>query len=37
MIRIDDVTKYYDGFCAVDRISLDIQKGEILATWFLGK
>ena len=30
MIRIQDVTKYYDGFCAVDRISLDIQKGEIL-------
>ena len=30
MIRIQDVTKYYDSFCAVDRINLDIQKGEIL-------
>ncbi|MFH1983166.1 MAG: ATP-binding cassette domain-containing protein [Pseudomonadota bacterium] len=30
MIHIDQLTKYYDGFCAVDGISLNIPKGEIL-------
>jgi len=30
MIHVDNLTKFYDGFCAVDGISLDIQKGEIL-------
>ncbi len=30
MIHIDQLTKYYDGFCALDGISLDIPKGEIL-------
>ncbi len=30
MIHIDRLTKYYDRFCAVDGISLDINKGEIL-------
>jgi len=30
MIQADHLTKYYNEFCAVDGISLDIQKGEIL-------
>ena len=30
MIHIEHLTKFYNGFCAVDRISLDIHKGEIL-------
>jgi ABC-2 type transport system ATP-binding protein len=30
MIRIDELTKYYGNVCAVDRISLEIKKGEIL-------
>lgn len=30
MIHVDNLTKFYDGFCAVDGISLDIPKGEIL-------
>jgi ABC-2 type transport system ATP-binding protein len=30
MIRVDNVTKYFDSFCAVDQISLEIQNGEIL-------
>ncbi len=30
MIRVENVTKYYDDLCAVDQISLDIQRGEIL-------
>jgi ABC-2 type transport system ATP-binding protein len=30
MIRVDRLTKYYDGFCAVDGISLRIEKGEIV-------
>ncbi len=30
MIRVENVTKYYDDLCAVDRISIEIQKGEIL-------
>jgi ABC-2 type transport system ATP-binding protein len=30
MIQADQVTKYYNEFCAVDGISLDIRKGEIL-------
>ena len=30
MIHVDNLTKFYDGFCAVDGISIDIQKGEIL-------
>jgi ABC-2 type transport system ATP-binding protein len=30
MIRVSNLTKYYNQFCAVDRISLDIKKGEIL-------
>jgi ABC-2 type transport system ATP-binding protein len=30
MIHVSDATKYYDDLCAVDRISFDIQKGEIL-------
>lgn len=30
MIHIDQLTKYYDDFCAVDGISLDIPQGEIL-------
>ena len=30
MIHVENLTKYYDDVCAVDQISLDIQKGEIL-------
>ena len=30
MIRTDHLTKYFKDFCAVDGISLDIRKGEIL-------
>ena len=30
MIHVDQLSKYYDGFCAVDRISFDIQKGEVV-------
>ena len=30
MIHVDELSKYYDDFCAVDRISFDIQKGEIV-------
>jgi ABC-2 type transport system ATP-binding protein len=30
MIHVENLTKYYHTLCAVDRINLDIQKGEIL-------
>lgn len=30
MIQVDNLTKYYDGFCAVDGISLEVREGEIL-------
>ncbi len=30
MIHVENLTKYYDDFCAVDQINLDIQKGEIV-------
>ena len=30
MIQVDNLTKYYDSFCAVNNISLEIRKGEIL-------
>jgi gliding motility-associated transport system ATP-binding protein len=30
MIQVDNLTKYYDDFCAVDQISLHIAKGEII-------
>ena len=30
MIHVENLTRYYDNFCAVDGISFDIQKGEIL-------
>lgn len=30
MIHIEGLTKYYNDFCAVDHISLDIRKGEII-------
>tara|TARA_B100000614_G_scaffold256653_1_gene275579 strand:- start:2096 stop:3040 length:945 start_codon:yes stop_codon:yes gene_type:complete len=30
MIEIKELTKYYKNFCAVDKISLKIKKGEIL-------
>ncbi len=30
MIQVKNLTKYYNSFCAVDGISLDIKKGEIL-------
>lgn len=30
MIHVENLTKYYGDFCAVDQINIDIQKGEIL-------
>jgi len=30
MIHVENLTKYYNNFCAVDQINLDIRKGEIL-------
>jgi ABC-2 type transport system ATP-binding protein len=30
MIHVESLTKYYDDLCAVDHITFDIQKGEIL-------
>jgi len=30
MIYVENLTKYFGDFCAVDQISFDIQKGEIL-------
>ena len=30
MINLHSLTKYYDGFCAVDHIDLDIDQGEIV-------
>ena len=30
MIQVEKLTKYFNGICAVDQISFDIQKGEIL-------
>lgn len=30
MIHVENLTKYYNDFCAVDQINIDIQKGEIL-------
>jgi ABC-2 type transport system ATP-binding protein len=30
LIKINELTKYYDGVCAVDNISFEIKKGEIL-------
>ena len=30
MIHLENLTKYYDGFCAVDQITFDMHKGEIL-------
>ena len=29
MIEIADLTKYYDGFCALDHLNLKIEKGDI--------
>ncbi len=30
MIHVENLTRYYDGFCAVDGISLEIHRGEVL-------
>lgn len=30
MIHVENLTKYYNDFCAVDQINLDVQKGEII-------
>ncbi len=30
MIQVEDLTKFYSDFCAVDHISLEIPKGEIM-------
>jgi branched-chain amino acid transport system ATP-binding protein len=29
MIKVDNIKKYFGGFCAVDGASLDIKKGSI--------
>lgn len=34
MIKVTDLSKYFDGFCAVDKLSFTVQPGEILG--FLG-
>lgn len=30
MIHVENLTKYYDSFCAVDQINIEINQGEIL-------
>jgi len=30
MIHVENLTKYYDSFCAVDQLNIEINKGEIL-------
>jgi len=30
MIHVESLTKYYNDLCAVDQISFDISKGEIM-------
>ena len=30
MIQVENLSKYFNGFCAVDQINLEIKKGEIL-------
>ena len=30
MIHVENLTKYYNDFCAVDQINLDVAKGEII-------
>jgi ABC-2 type transport system ATP-binding protein len=30
MIHVENLTKYYNDFCAVDQINLDVKRGEIL-------
>jgi len=30
MIHVENLTKYYDDVCAVDQITLDVQRGEVL-------
>jgi ABC-2 type transport system ATP-binding protein len=30
MIHVKNLTKYYNDFCAVDQINLDIEKGEVI-------
>ncbi len=30
MIHVENLTKYFDGLCAVDQINFDVHKGEIL-------
>ncbi len=30
MIHVENLTKYYGDFCAVDQINLDVEKGDIL-------
>jgi len=30
MIHVENLTKFYDDFCAVDQINLDVAKGEII-------
>ena len=29
MLKVDNITKYYDDFCAVDHLSFDVKPGEI--------
>ena len=30
MIHVENLSKYYGDFCAVDQISFDIERGEIV-------
>lgn len=30
MIQVENLTKYYNNFCAVDQINLNVEKGEII-------
>ena len=30
MIHVENLTKFYDGLCAVDHINFDVNQGEIL-------
>ena len=30
MLKVKDITKYYDDFLAVDNLSFEVKKGEIL-------
>ncbi|MEI3508803.1 MAG: ATP-binding cassette domain-containing protein [Bacilli bacterium] len=29
MLKVENITKYYDNFCAVDNLSFEVKPGEI--------